>query len=272
MKHFPLALNAHRRVLVAMADPTTIVGVTDEMTSPQGSVRADDDGDPEVFSTIAPVAALDLVRATCASFMRRRRTDRSGVIRLYRYAFVHEMNARGLCLTLSLRALGFMVEIPVGEVGPLWALADGLRMLVPLGARIFHVALVGAPMTLRAGPYVVWLRDHFMPMRLLKHTSVVFPSGALLYRVVSGSATELIDDAIGLAMIAADGRRRLRERLGRDEGLILYLELCGFPFTAQLRSRVFERLLRAEAPVVARDRELRSLLLDALGGAPAPTR
>ena len=139
-----------------MADLAASAGEADEVTSPRGSIRAGSDGGSEVASTIAPVAALDIVRATCVSFMRRRRTDRSGVNRLRRYAFVHEMNARGLCLTLSLRALGFLVEISFGEVGPLWALADGMRMLVPLGARIFHIALVDAPMTLRAGPYVVW--------------------------------------------------------------------------------------------------------------------
>ena len=221
--------------------------------------------EPDTFTPLSSLLALDLVRQTCNRFMRRRRTDRSGVIRFYRPAFVREMNARQLCLCLSLRALGFLVEIPNGLVGPLWALDDGLRLLAPLGARIYHVELDDAPITLRAGPYVLWLMGHFMPMRLLHADSVQFPPSARLFRVLTGPAVELFDSMIELAEVASAGRRQLRERLGREAGLILYLELCDFPLTAWIRSEVFGRLLRAESFVVARDRELRSLLRDVRG-------
>jgi hypothetical protein len=219
----------------------------------------------ETLSLSSSVLALDLVRETCERFMRRRRTDRSGVSRLYRPSFVREMNARQLCLCLSLRALGFLVEIPDGVIGPLWAVADGMRLLAPLGARIYHVDLDDAPMTLRAGAYVLWLMGHFMPMRLIHADSVEFPASARLFRVVTGPAVELFDSTMELAEVVSEGRRRLRERLGREAGLILYLELGDFPVTAWIRSVIFSRLLRAEAPLIARDRQLRSLLRDVRG-------
>lgn len=217
----------------------------------------------------ASLLALDLVRETCGRFMRRRRTDRSGVIRFFRPAFVREMNARQLCLCLSLRALGFRVEIPNGMVGPLWAVADGLRLLAPLDARIHNVELYDDSIALPAGAYVLWLMGHFVPMRLLHSNSVQFPPSARLFRVVTGPAVQLFDSIVELAAVASEGRRRLRERLGREAGLILYLELADFPLTAWLRAEVFGRLLRAESFVVARDRELRSLLRDVRGAAPA---
>jgi len=157
------------------------------------------------------------------------------------------------------------VEIPNGMVGPLWAIADGLRLLAPLDALIYNVELYDASITLPRGAYVLWLMGHFMPMRLLRANSVQFPPSARLFRVVTGPAVQLIDGIIELAAVASEGRRRLRERLGREAGLILYLELADFPITAWLRAEVFGRLLRAEALVVARDRELRSPLRDVRG-------
>lgn len=249
-----------------VAEPVATRAASADLAPPGGSPRIGAESELVASSSPKPLLALDLVRATCDRFMRRRRTVRSGVIRIHRNAFVRELIARQLCLCLSLRAFGFLVEIPAGVVGPLWALADGMRMLVPLGARIHHVALTETPMPLRAGPYVLWLRGQFMPMRLLESGSVQFPSTAFLFRVVTGTAAKVFDDAVELAEVASDGRRRLRERLGREAGLILYLNLKNFPITAQLRSNVFERLLRAEILLVARDRELRSLLRDVRGG------
>ena len=73
---------------------TELSAAADASATPASSSALVSEQEPP--SPPSSLQALDLVRVTCERFMRRRRTDRSGVNRFYRPSFVREMNARQL--------------------------------------------------------------------------------------------------------------------------------------------------------------------------------
>jgi hypothetical protein len=177
-----------------------------------------------------------------------------------------ELNSRALCLCLAFRVLGFEVYIPGDLRGPLSALLDGNELLAPHRARIHHVAVTGSFVYCQHGAYVVWLREHFAPVRLRRSGWLSLPRGARLFHVTCGRDALALDNLIMTLPVLLAQRAQVREYLGELAGRVMYAQLMGRDDVAFGFMDTLVAMIHWEDVIVARIRELRGFTLDVVGG------
>ena len=176
------------------------------------------------MATITPIfTAVDLARVAFRVWLLGRRCRADGRVDANRADMAVNLLARQLSLVLCLRVLGLRVRVPDERRGPQRAIADGDALLRPLGARVHRVPGATGLLRLPQGSYIVLIAGRFLALPLARDAWVLAPPDGAVFAVLRGRHLRKLERVERSLAMLHEGRARLRHRLGREAGLILWL-------------------------------------------------